>query len=120
MAKTIIDRKVHMVDAEGKTLGRLSTQIAVWLQGKHKASFQRHLDCGDIVEVKNVEKMHFTGKKLLDKVYYRHTGYIGHLKEENLAHLLKRKPEQVLKFSVFGMLPKNKLRARMMARLKFK
>jgi len=120
MALKKIERNIKNIDVKGINLGRAATQIAVWLQGKHKVSFQRHLDMGDIVEVLNVEKMNFTGRKLDNKYYYKSTGYIGHLKKEKLKDLLKRKPDEVLRLAVYGMLPKNKLRPRMIKRLTFK
>jgi len=112
------DRKWHIIDAKGETLGRLATKIAVVLKGKNKASFVPHLDNGDYVIVTNSDKFKVTGKKLTDKMYYRHTGYLGGLKEISLESLLAKKPTRALEFAVGGMLPKNKLRRGMISRLK--
>lgn len=112
------DRKWHIIDAKGETLGRLATKIAVILKGKNKASFVPHLDNGDYVIVTNSDKFKVTGKKLTDKMYYRHTGYLGGLKEISLESLLAKKPTRALEFAVWGMLPKNKLRRGMISRLK--
>lgn len=113
-------RETHTIDATGKVLGRLATQIAVILRGKDKVDFEPYKDIGDFVVVKNVEKLKFTGKKLEQKKYYHHSGYIGHLKETPLKTLLEQNPPEVLRKAVLGMLPKNKLRAEMIKRLKFK
>ena len=99
----------HVIDAEDKTLGRLSSEIAVLLQGKHKPIYVPHLNTGDFVIVINAEKVRVTGKKLEQKMYYRHSGYHGGLKEETLTQVLKKKPTRVIQHSVKGMLPKNKL-----------
>jgi len=96
-------------DATGQTLGRLSTQVAALLMGKHKPTYSPHLDMGDFVVVVNAEKVRVTGNKLKDKVYYRHTGYMGGLKETTLEKMLARKPERVLELAVRGMLPRNRL-----------
>ncbi|MCP4522762.1 MAG: 50S ribosomal protein L13 [Candidatus Gracilibacteria bacterium] len=112
------DRKWYVIDAKGQTLGRLATQIAVILKGKNKVSFVPHLDNGDYVIVTNCDKFAVTGKKLTDKTYYRHTGYLGGLKEISLGDLLIKKPNKALELAVSGMLPKNKLRKDMLARLK--
>ncbi len=106
------------MDAKGKSLGRLTTQVVHLLMGKHKPYFSYHSDCGDFVLVVNAEKVKITGKKLTGKVYYRYTGYLGNLKEISLKELLVRKPTEVIKKAVWGMLPKNKLRKRRIARLK--
>jgi len=113
-----IKREWYVVDASGKTLGRLATQIAKILMGKHKVTYTPHVDNGDFVIVINADKIHVTGKKLDKKIYYKHTGYFGHLKEETLKQKLQRKPEEVIYLAVRGMLPKNKLRKRMLKRLK--
>jgi len=113
-----MERQIHKIDAQGKILGRLASEIAVLLQGKHKVNWQPHLDQGDIVEVINVAKLKLTGLKLEQKKYYRHSGYPGGLKEISLKTLLKTNPAKVLYNAVYHMLPKNKLRARMMKRLK--
>ena len=108
----------HVVDARGKTLGRLSTEIAVLLQGKHKPTYVPYLNSGDFVVVVNVEKIRVTGNKLNQKMYYRHSGYHGGLKEQSLAVLLKRTPTRAIRHAVKGMLPKNSLGRRMLSRLK--
>jgi large subunit ribosomal protein L13 len=112
------DRKWYVIDASGQTLGRLATQIAVILKGKNKASYVPHLDNGDYVIVTNCDKFNVTGKKMEDKMYYRHTGYLGGLKATSLEDLLNKKPTKALEFAVNGMLPKNKLRKGMISRLK--
>jgi large subunit ribosomal protein L13 len=104
-----------VVNAEGKTLGRLATQLAHRLKGKHKADYTPHVDMGDNLIVLNAEKIHVTGNKLDDKFYHHHTGYTGNLKSIPLGKLLKEHPERVLEFAVKGMLPKNTL-GRMMFR----
>lgn len=112
------ERKWYIIDAKEQTLGRLATKIAVILKGKNKASFAPHLDNGDYVIVTNCDKFSVTGKKLSDKIYYSHTGYLGGLKEISLENLLEKKPLRALELAVFGMLPKNKLRKDMLSRLK--
>ncbi len=114
-----MERKIHQIDATGKVLGRLATQIAIFLQGKHKPNFDPSKDMGDFVIVKNVDKMKITGRKLEQKKYYRHSGYLGHLKEIPLKKIFLQKPSEVLKRAVMKMLPKNKLRKKMIKRLKF-
>ena len=104
-----IDRNWYLVDAQNKTLGRLSTEIASRLRGKHKPIYTPHVDTGDYIVVVNASKIRVTGKKMTDKVYYKHTGYIGNLKSENLETMLEKYPERVLMKSVRGMLPKSKL-----------
>ncbi len=115
----VIKRENHIIDAEGKVLGRLSTQVAVFLRGKHKPDFAPYKDIGDFVTIKNVEKIKFTGKKFRDKIYYRHTGYLGGLKKATLENVYEKSPSEVLRRAVFGMLTKNKLRAIQIKRLKF-
>jgi len=112
-----MERKTHTIDATGKVLGRLATEIAILLRGKYKKDFVPYKDMGDFVVVKNVNKIKLTGKKMEKKIYYRHTGYLGGLKEISLKKLFKENPGQVLRKAVFGMLPKNKLRARQIKRL---
>ena len=107
-----------MVDADGKTLGRISSEIAVLLQGKHKPGYVPYLNTGDYVVVVNAEKIHVTGKKIEQKKYYRHSGYHGGLKETNLQQMLDKHPDRVIKQSVKGMLPKNVPGRRMLGRLK--
>ena len=113
-----IDRNWYLVDAQNKTLGRLSTEIASRLRGKHKPIFTPHVDTGDYIVVINASKIRVTGKKLTDKIYYKHTGYIGNLKSENLETMLKKYPERVLMKSVRGMLPKSKLGSAMIKKLR--
>lgn len=115
-----MNSKLHTIDASGKVLGRLSTEIAVLLRGKHKPDFLYHKDMGDFVVVKNVDKIRFTGKKLEQKKYYRHSGYLGGLKETPLKKLFQQNPKEILRKAVWGMLPKNKLRAKIIKKLKFK
>ncbi|MFH1841513.1 MAG: 50S ribosomal protein L13 [Candidatus Nealsonbacteria bacterium] len=114
-----MERKTHKIDAEGKVLGRLSTEIAVLLRGKQKIGFAPNKDIGDFVLVKNVEKIKFTGNKMENKKYYRHSGYIGSLKEVPLKKLFERDPKEVLRRAVKGMLPHNKLQSLQINRLKF-
>jgi len=116
--KEDVQREWYLVDATGKTLGRLASEIAKILMGKHKPTYTPHVDGGDFVVVVNAEKIHATGKKLDKKIYYRHTGYPGGLKETTLREMLQKKPEEVIRLAVRGMLPKNKLRDRRMKRLK--
>ena len=113
-----MERKTHTIDASGKVLGRLATQIAVLLRGKHKPTFVPYKDEGDSVVVKNIKNLKFTGKKLEQKKYYRYSGYPGGLKETPLKKLFTEKPAEVLKKAVWGMLPRNKLRKEMIKRLK--
>ena len=115
-----MQRITHTIDATGKPLGRLAVEIAILLRGKHKPDFQPHKDMGDIVVVENVDKIKITGKKLKEKIYYHHSGYPGGLKQIPMETLFKKDPAQVLKRAVWGMLPKNKLRRKMIKRLKFK
>jgi len=112
------ERKWYIIDAKGQTLGRLATQIATILKGKNKVDFIPHLDNGDYVVVTNCDKFKVTWKKMTDKMYYRHTGYLGGLKTIALEDLLTKKPTKALEFAVNGMLPKNKLRKGMLSRLK--
>ena len=111
-------QKTYTIDATNKPLGRLSSEIAKILMGKHKPDFVPHQDKGDYVVVENVEKIKFTGKKFDQKKYYRHTGYPGHLKVKKLKDLFEKNPKEVLKRAVYLMLPKNKLRKVMMKKLK--
>lgn len=112
------ERKWYVINAKGLTLGRLATKISVILMGKNKASYVPFLDNWDYVIVLNCDKVAVTGKKMTDKTYYSHSGYLWGLKEIDLKDLLAKKPEKVLETAVSGMLPKNKLRASMLARLK--
>ena len=113
-----IDRLWYVVDAEGKTLGRLATQIAETLRGKGKPEYTPHVDTGDFVVVVNAEKIAVTGKKLDDKIYYRHSGYPGGLKSRSLRDELARRPTEVLRKAVKGMLPRNRLARAQMRKLK--
>ncbi len=113
-----IERKWYVVDAEGKVLGRLATRIATILRGKHKPLFAPHLDVGDHVVVLNAEKIHLTGRKLQNKQYRWHTGYIGGLREVSAEKMLKTHPERVIEWAVQGMLPKNRLGRAMAKKLK--
>ena len=108
----------YIVDASGKTLGRLSSELARRLRGKHKPVFTPHVDTGDYIVVINAEKIAVTGKKLQDKMYYRFTGYIGNMKSENLSQALAAHPERVIETAVKGMLPKNPLGRAMFKKLK--
>ncbi|GFM32904.1 50S ribosomal protein L13 [Desulfovibrio subterraneus] len=113
-----INREWFVVDAEDKILGRLATQIAHRLRGKHKPEFAPHMDNGDFIVVVNCEKIKVTGKKMSDKKYYRYTGYMGGLRETSLSDMLAKKPEEVIRKAVQGMLPKNRLGAAMLKKLK--
>jgi len=106
------------VDAGGKTLGRLATVVASRLRGKHNPAFTPHVDCGDFVIVINAEKIHLSGNKLADKKYYRHTGYPGGIRETNAARLMETRPEEIIVKAVTGMLPRNKLGRKLVAKLK--
>jgi large subunit ribosomal protein L13 len=113
-----IEREWYIVDAEGQTLGRLATQIADRLRGKGKAAFTPHVDTGDFVVVVNAEKIHVTGKKLQDKKYYKHSGYPGGLRTRSLQEQLDRRPTEVLRAAVKGMLPRNRLGRAQITKLK--
>jgi len=113
-----VTKKWYLVDASDKIVGRMATQIAMRLRGKHKPIFTPHADTGDFVVVVNAEKVAFTGKKWDLKKYYRHTGYMGGLKEITAGKLLEKRPEEVLRFAVKRMLPKNSLGRRQLKKLK--
>jgi len=113
-----IERKWHLVDAEGKILGRLASRIAQILSGKDKPIYTPHLDVGDFVVVINAEKVKVTGGKEEKKIYYRHSGYPGGLKERTYEELLSKKPQDIIRKAVRGMLPKNKLGRQMFKKLK--
>ena len=113
-----IERSWYLVDADGQTLGRMASQIASILRGKHKPIFTPHMDCGDYVIVVNAEKVHVTGNRLDDKMYYRHSGYPGGLKQTSLREMLKTRPERVIEEAVRRMLPKNNLGRHMLKKLK--
>ena len=108
----------YLVNAEGKILGRLASELAKILRGKHKPTFTPHVDTGDFVVVVNAEKVGLTGKKLKDKIYYRHTGYPGGIKEVSAEKLLAKKPTELIRRAVKGMLPKNSLGRQMLRKLK--
>jgi len=108
----------QLVDAKDKVLGRIATQIAMRLRGKHKPIFTPHADTGDFVIVVNADKIVLTGKKWTDKLYYRHSGYIGGLKQTSAKEMLEKKPEEILRLAVRGMLPKNSLGRRQLKKLK--
>ena len=112
-----IQREWRVVDADGATLGRVATQIATLLRGKHRATFSPHLDTGDPVIVVNAAKIRVTGKKMTDKLYIRHSGYPGGFRAENLEKLLARRPEEVIRRAVRGMLPQNRLGEQMIRKL---
>lgn len=104
-----IDKRWHVVNAEGETLGRLAARVAGLLMGKHKPTYSPHLDMGDFVVVVNAEKVRVTGNKMQDKKYYRHTGYMGGLKTTTLETMMQRQPGRVIEAAVRGMLPRNRL-----------
>lgn len=113
-----VRRNWYLIDATDKTLGRLSTEIARRLRGKHKTEYTPHVDTGDYIVVINAEKVRVTGNKMADKMYHHHTGYIGNLKSISLEKLLQKAPEQVIQHSVKGMLPKNPLGRAMFKKLR--
>jgi large subunit ribosomal protein L13 len=113
-----VRRAWYLVDADGKTLGRLATAIAQRLRGKHKPQYTPHVDTGDYIVVVNAEKIHVTGNKLQDKMYYRHTGYVGNLKSINLGKLLESAPERAIEIAVKGMLPRGPLGRAMFKKLR--
>jgi large subunit ribosomal protein L13 len=113
-----LERKWWLVNAEGRVLGRLATEVAVLLRGKNKPQFADFCDTGDFVVVINAEKINVTGKKLEGKVYFRHSQYPGGLKSETLKELLQKKPEEVIRRAVWGMIPKNKLGRQVIKKLK--
>ena len=113
-----LDPKWYLVNADGKVLGRLSTEVAKILRGKNKPTYTPHVDTGDFVVVVNAGKVTLTGKKMKDKVYYHHTGYPGGIKETNAEKLLARKPTEMIRMAVRGMLPKTSLGRQMLRKLK--
>lgn len=113
-----VQRDWYVIDAAGKTLGRLSTEIARRLRGKHKPEYTPHVDTGDYLIVVNAGKIRVTGNKRRDKIYYQHTGYIGNMKSVALGKLLEEKPERALEYAVKGMLPRNPLGRKMYSKLK--
>jgi len=113
-----VKRDWFLVDADGKTLGRLATEIARRLRGKHKAIYTPHVDTGDYIVVINAEKVRVSGNKAKDKMYYRHSGYMGGLKTTNFSDMIERSPERVIEIAVKGMLPRNPLGREMYRKLK--
>ncbi|NOY62158.1 MAG: 50S ribosomal protein L13 [Gammaproteobacteria bacterium] len=113
-----VKRDWYVVDAAGKTLGRLASEIAKRLRGKHKPEYTPHVDTGDYIVVVNAEKIHVSGNKSTDKMYYRHTGYIGNLKSISFEKLIDKAPERVIEIAVKGMLPKNPLGREMYRKLR--
>jgi large subunit ribosomal protein L13 len=113
-----IERQWHVIDASDKILGKLATEAAKLLMGKHKPTFSRHLDTGDFVVIINAEKVRFTGKKAEQKLYHSHSGYPGGLKTINLGRLMATNPNRVIEHAVKGMLPHNRLGAQMLKKLK--
>jgi large subunit ribosomal protein L13 len=116
--KEELEHKWYLVNAEGKVLGRLATELVKILKGKNKPTYTPHLDTGDFVIVVNAGKVSLTGKKMKDKIYYHHTGYPGGIKEVNAEKLLAKKPAEVIRIAVKGMLPKNSLGRQMLRKLK--
>ena len=112
-----IDRKWYVVDATGCTLGRLASEVAKVLRGKNKPIFTPHMDCGDYVIIVNADKVKVTGKKMDQKIYYRHSDYVGGMKETTLKEMMAKKPEKVVELAVKGMLPKGPLGRSMMDKL---
>ena len=113
-----VSRDWYVVDATDKTLGRLSTEIARRLKGKHKPEYTPHVDTGDYIVVVNADKIRVTGNKLKDKMYHHHTGYIGNMKSVPLEKLMEKSPERALQFAVKGMLPRNPLGRKMLSKLR--
>ncbi len=113
-----VKRDWYLIDADGKTLGRLASEIARRLRGKHKPEYTPHVDTGDYIVVVNANKIHVTGNKEKDKIYYRHTGYVGNLKSVSLGKLRETYPERIISTAVKGMLPKNPLGRAMLKKLK--
>ncbi len=113
-----VKRDWFVVDADGKTLGRLASEVALRLRGKHKPIYTPHVDTGDYIVIINAEKIHVTGKKRTNKTYYKHTGYIGNLKSITFDKLIDKAPERVLELAIKGMLPKNALGREMYRKLK--
>ena len=112
-------RNTHIIDVKGKVLGRVASRVALILRGKNKVTFSPNLDEGDEVIIKNVDQMKFTGRKLIQKVYKHHTGYPGNLKTIKMSDVYGKDPKKVFSQAVYHMLPKNKLRVKMMKKLKF-
>lgn len=108
-SKETVERKWYVIDAEGVTLGRLASQVAMVLRGKNKPTFTPHIDCGDYVIIVNAEKVKLTGNKLNDKKYYNHSGYVGGLRERTAKTMIEKYPEEMIERAVKGMLPKGRL-----------
>ncbi len=117
-SKTKIEKKFYLIDATGKTLGRLASNIAKILLGKHKPCWVSYMDTGDSVIVINAEKIKVTGKKITDKMYYRHSGYLGGLKKETFMSLMQKSPETIIEHAVKGMLPHNRFGRKLIKKLK--
>lgn len=115
--KNTVRTEVIELDAKGRSLGRLATEAARYLQGKHKASWQPHVDAGAVVKVSNARKIKMTGKKKTDKIYWRHSGYPGGIYGSTWQEVFKKDPRRVIEYAVWGMLPKNKTRKNRMKRL---
>lgn len=113
-----VERKWYLVDAKGKTLGRLASEVAQVLRGKHKPTYTPHIDTGDFVIVINAAEVNLTGNKLTDKIYYRHSGYPGGLKQVSAGELRARRPERMIEYAVKGMLPKGSLGRQQLKKLK--
>jgi len=113
-----VEKKWYLIDASNKILGRLASEIANILRGKHKSLFTPHMDAGDYVIVVNAEKVVLTGKKLDEKIYYRHSGYVGGLRETTAKEMLQKRPENLIRLAVKGMLPKTSLGRRQLTKLK--
>jgi len=113
-----VEMKWYLVDAKDKTLGRLATQVASIIRGKNKPTFTPYADTGDFVVIVNADKIHVTGNKLNNKIYYRHSGYPGGIKQKTLKQMLETKPEEVLRLAIWGMLPHNKLGRKLMGKVK--
>lgn len=113
-----VERKWYIVDAEGQTLGRIASEVATILRGKHKPEFTPHVDAGDFVIVLNADKVKLSGNKLRDKIYYRHSMYPGGLKKTTAGEMLNKRPERMFELAVKGMLPKNRLGRQLFTKLK--
>lgn len=113
-----VERKWYVVDAAGQTLGRLATEVATVLRGKHKPTYTPHVDCGDHVIIINADQIQMTGKKLDQKVYRKHSGYVGGLKEVSAREMMEKHPDRVIMLAVKGMLPKNSLGRKMLTKLR--
>jgi len=113
-----VDRKWHVIDADGKVVGRLASRVASILRGKNKPIFTPHVDTGDYVVIVNADKVRFTGNKLEQKAYYHHTGFIGGIKKETAKDIMKENPERIISSAVRGMLPKNRLGRQIFKKLK--